>query len=154
MSGNSGKRYTAELKRDAVELVLSTGRTPTEVARELGASAEGLRSWVKQAKIDRGQGPAGALTRALSTCRDGGLLMVCQVAVGLVADLVQPAVGRVGGPDSGVARTTGSAAVSTFSEVRTASSRLPQVVPSPGTSVSNCMVLPPPGRSSNRIRWT
>lgn len=62
MSGNSGKRYTAEFKRDAVELVLSTGRTPTEVARELGVSAEGLRSWVKQAKTDRGQGPADALT--------------------------------------------------------------------------------------------
>jgi transposase len=62
VSGKSGKRYTAEFKKDAVELVLSTGRTPTEVARELGVSAEGLRSWVKQAKTDRGQGPAGALT--------------------------------------------------------------------------------------------
>ncbi|MFC8015394.1 transposase [Streptomyces cinereoruber] len=62
MSGKSGKRYPAEFKKGAVELVLSTGRTPAEVARELGVSAEGLRSWVKQAAIDRGQGPAGALS--------------------------------------------------------------------------------------------
>ncbi|WP_158718131.1 transposase, partial [Streptomyces sp. NRRL F-2664] len=61
MSGKSGKRCTAEFKKDAVELVLSTGRIPAGVARELGVGAEGLRSWVKQAKTDRGQGPAGAL---------------------------------------------------------------------------------------------
>ncbi|MFD3537392.1 transposase, partial [Streptomyces sp. NPDC058661] len=36
------KRYTAEFKRDAVALVDSTGRTVTEVARELGVSPESL----------------------------------------------------------------------------------------------------------------
>ncbi|MET8182923.1 transposase [Streptomyces sp. NPDC005336] len=56
------KRYTPEFRRDAVELVRSSGRNVTEVARELGVSAEGLRGWVKQAKADRGEGPAGALT--------------------------------------------------------------------------------------------
>ncbi|MEU6019689.1 transposase [Streptomyces sp. NPDC047515] len=59
---NTSKRYTAEFKRDAVELVRSSGRTVAEVARELGVSTEGLRGWVKQAKIDRGEGPTGALT--------------------------------------------------------------------------------------------
>ncbi|PWI04888.1 IS3 family transposase, partial [Streptomyces sp. NWU339] len=44
---NTRKRYTAEFKKDAVELVRSSGRTVTEVARELGVSAEGLRGWVK-----------------------------------------------------------------------------------------------------------
>jgi transposase len=58
------KRYTPEFKRDAVELVRSSGRTVTEVARELGVSAEGLRGWVKRARVDRGDGPAGALTSA------------------------------------------------------------------------------------------
>ena len=53
------KRYTAEFKRDAVALVRSSGQTVTEVARELGVSAEGLRDWVKQAKTDRGRGAAG-----------------------------------------------------------------------------------------------
>ncbi|WP_079040168.1 transposase [Streptomyces prasinus] len=42
---NTSKRYTAEFKKDAVELVRSSGRTVTEVARELGGSAESLRGW-------------------------------------------------------------------------------------------------------------
>ncbi|MFF0296434.1 transposase [Kitasatospora sp. NPDC004614] len=61
---NRSKRYTAEFKRDAVELALSSDRTVTEVARDLGVSSEGLRNWVNQAKVDRGEGPTGALTSA------------------------------------------------------------------------------------------
>ncbi|MBA2811478.1 transposase [Streptomyces sp. KM273126] len=56
------KRYTAESKRDAVALVHSSGKTVTEVAREIGVSPEGLRNWVNQDRADRGQGAAGALT--------------------------------------------------------------------------------------------
>ncbi|WP_225851251.1 transposase [Streptomyces sp. HPF1205] len=59
---NMSKRYTAEFKRDAVALALASDKTVTEVARDLGVSPEGLRGWVKQAKADRGEGPAGALT--------------------------------------------------------------------------------------------
>jgi transposase len=59
---NMSKRYSAEFKRDAVALACSPGRNVTEVARELGISSEGLRGWVKQARVDRGDGPAGALT--------------------------------------------------------------------------------------------
>lgn len=58
------KRYTAEFKRDAVALALSSDKTVTEVARDLGVSPEGLRGWVKQAKVDRGEGAAGTLTSA------------------------------------------------------------------------------------------
>ncbi|RPK76011.1 Transposase [Streptomyces sp. ADI97-07] len=43
---NTSKRYTAEFKRDAVALALSSDKTVTEVARDLG------------------EGPAGALTTA------------------------------------------------------------------------------------------
>ncbi|MFJ9967856.1 transposase [Streptomyces avermitilis] len=43
---------------------LSSDKTVTEVARDLGVSPEGLRGWVKQATVDRGEGPAGALTSA------------------------------------------------------------------------------------------
>ncbi|MCI0383713.1 transposase [Streptomyces sp. CNQ085] len=60
--GNFSKRYTAEFKRDAVELALASDKTVTEVARGLGVSPEGLRGWVKQAKADRGEGPAGVLS--------------------------------------------------------------------------------------------
>ncbi|MEU6524965.1 transposase [Streptomyces sp. NPDC046924] len=53
---NRSRRYTEEFKRDAVALVRSSGRAVTEVARELGVSAEGLRNRVGQDQVDRGQG--------------------------------------------------------------------------------------------------
>ncbi|MFE7856330.1 transposase [Streptomyces sp. NPDC057403] len=61
---NRSRRYTEEFKRDAVALVRSSGKTVTEVARQIGVSAEGLRNWVKQDTIDRGQGAPGELTTA------------------------------------------------------------------------------------------
>ncbi|MEU9456772.1 transposase [Streptomyces sp. NPDC048277] len=50
------KRYTEELKRDAIALVDSSGRTLTSVARELGIRSESLRGWYRRAKADRGEG--------------------------------------------------------------------------------------------------
>ncbi|MFI6476056.1 transposase [Streptomyces sp. NPDC050516] len=38
---STGKRYTDEYKKDAVELVLSSGRTVTDVARGLGRERRG-----------------------------------------------------------------------------------------------------------------
>ncbi|WP_335937713.1 transposase [Streptomyces sp. PTD5-9] len=64
MGNEYTKRYTAEFKRDAIALVDSTGRTVTEVARELGGSPESLRGWYKQAKADRGEGRRGELITA------------------------------------------------------------------------------------------
>ena len=64
MVNKYNKRYSPEFKRDAVELVRSSGRGVTEVARELGVSPEGLRGWVKQARIDAGQNSGGELTSA------------------------------------------------------------------------------------------
>lgn len=64
MSNPSNKRYTAKFKRDAVALVnASPGRTVGEIARELGVSTEGLRSWVTQDRVERGSG-GGELTTA------------------------------------------------------------------------------------------
>jgi transposase len=40
-------KYTDEFKRDAVELVRSSGRSINDVARELGLCHETLRSWVR-----------------------------------------------------------------------------------------------------------
>ncbi|MFB9578468.1 MULTISPECIES: transposase [Streptomyces] len=43
MGSKYTNRYSDEYKRDAIELVRSSGRTLTEVARELGISSESLR---------------------------------------------------------------------------------------------------------------
>ena len=51
----SRRRYTAEFKRDAVELVRTTGRPIAEVARELGVSETSLGNWCRQDRIDRGE---------------------------------------------------------------------------------------------------
>ncbi|HTJ67504.1 MAG TPA: transposase [Actinospica sp.] len=60
---NSSKRYPAEFKRDAVELVRSSPqRTVAEIAAELGVSDQSLRKWVDQARIDAGGDRGGALT--------------------------------------------------------------------------------------------
>jgi transposase len=47
--------YPQEFREEAVRLVRSTGRPVSEVARELGVSAESLRNWVKQTEIDYGE---------------------------------------------------------------------------------------------------
>jgi transposase len=56
--------HTREFKAETVKLVLSGGRNASQVARELGLSDSLVRSWVKQAEVDAGRGPAGALTTA------------------------------------------------------------------------------------------
>jgi transposase len=50
------KRYAEEFKREAVELLRTSGRPLAQVARELGVSAESLRLWRKQAEIDADEG--------------------------------------------------------------------------------------------------
>jgi len=55
-------KYSEEFRADAVALVLTTGISIAQAGRDLGVNPETLRNWVKQAKIDRGEGPAGALT--------------------------------------------------------------------------------------------
>ncbi len=47
--------YPPEFRREAVRLVRSSGRPISEVARELGMSAESLRKWVKQTEINAGE---------------------------------------------------------------------------------------------------
>ncbi|MFE1406167.1 transposase [Streptomyces sp. NPDC058770] len=57
MGSKYTKRYTEELKRDAIALVDSSGKTVTAVARELGISSESLRGWYRKAKADRRRSP-------------------------------------------------------------------------------------------------
>jgi transposase len=49
------RQFTAELKRDAVDLVRTTGRPIAEIARELGIYDSALGNWVRQDRIDRGE---------------------------------------------------------------------------------------------------
>jgi transposase len=47
--------YPASFRRDAVQLVNSSGRSIREIAVELGVSYESLRIWCKQAEVDAGE---------------------------------------------------------------------------------------------------
>jgi transposase len=49
------RQFTAEFKRDAVELVRTTGRPIAEIARELGIYDSTLGNWVRQDRINRGE---------------------------------------------------------------------------------------------------
>jgi len=49
------KPYPPEFRREAVELVRSSGKSMRELARDLDVSYESLRLWVKQAEIDAGE---------------------------------------------------------------------------------------------------
>ena len=42
---NTGKTYTEKFRRDAVELLRSSGRPATRVADELGVNVNSLRTW-------------------------------------------------------------------------------------------------------------
>ena len=52
--GKRRRQFTAEFKRDAVELVRTTGRPIAHIAADLGIYDSTLGAWVKQAEIDRG----------------------------------------------------------------------------------------------------
>jgi len=49
------RQFTEEFKRDAVELVRSTGRPIAQIAQELGIYDSTLGNWVRQDRIDRGE---------------------------------------------------------------------------------------------------
>ena len=49
------RKFSPEFKRDAVDLVLKTGRPVAAVAKELGLYDSTLGNWVRQAQIDQGE---------------------------------------------------------------------------------------------------
>jgi transposase len=58
------RQFTDEFKAGAVRLVLVEGRGVGEVARDLDLTRSALDAWVRQAKVDAGRGPVGALSTA------------------------------------------------------------------------------------------
>ena len=64
MEKRKRRRFTEEFKAKAVALVADSGKSITEVGRDLDLTISSLRNWVRQAEVDRGRGPAGALTTA------------------------------------------------------------------------------------------
>jgi transposase len=54
--------HTPEFKADAVKLARASSRTVTEIAHELDIAPSLLGRWIRQADIDEGNGPEGALT--------------------------------------------------------------------------------------------
>jgi len=50
MSNDRGKRYDEEFRRRAVEMLIHSGKTQTQVARELGVSNFSLNRWKKMAQ--------------------------------------------------------------------------------------------------------
>ena len=64
MGNRARRKFTAEYKAEVVRLVLDGGKTIGQVSRELDLTESAVRNWVKQARIDAGQGAPGALTTA------------------------------------------------------------------------------------------
>lgn len=58
------RKFTPEFKAEAIKLATQPGQSIGKVAKNLDLTETALRSWVKQAEIDAGSGPVGALTTA------------------------------------------------------------------------------------------
>ena len=59
------RSFTEEYKTEAVRLAregAKVGKSAGVIAKELDLTETSLRAWIKQADIDAGRGPAGALT--------------------------------------------------------------------------------------------
>ena len=56
------RRFTAEFKTEAVKLARESDKSVGALARDLGLWETVLRRWMRQADIDAGHGPTGALT--------------------------------------------------------------------------------------------
>jgi transposase len=58
------RKHTREFKAETVALVRTGGRSPAQVAKELGLADSLVYTWVRQSQVDEGNGPPGALTTA------------------------------------------------------------------------------------------
>ena len=61
MTKRTRRRFSDEQKAEAIRLAKEVGNV-SQVARDLGIGRETLTRWIRQARVDAGQGPEGALT--------------------------------------------------------------------------------------------
>lgn len=61
--------YPPEFRREAIELVRTSGKSRNQIARDLGISTETLRQWIKQADIDAGVRHDGLTTEETEEVR-------------------------------------------------------------------------------------
>ncbi|MER7690350.1 transposase [Streptomyces sp. NPDC097610] len=73
MGSEYTNRYSDEYRRDAIELVRSSGRTVPEVARELGIGSASLRAWVKKDRAARETEPGAGPSEPGGDARDAEL---------------------------------------------------------------------------------
>jgi len=62
MERRKRRAFTKAYKAEVVELIRKSGKSINVVAKELDLTETAVRAWVRQAEIDAGRGPAGALT--------------------------------------------------------------------------------------------
>jgi len=64
MAKRKRRGFTDEYKAEVVELIRKSRKGIRAISRELDLTETAVRRWVKQAEIDSGVGPTGALTTA------------------------------------------------------------------------------------------
>ena len=62
MAKRKRRSFTREFKAEVVELCERGDRSIGQVARDLDLTESAVRGWLKQASVDRGDGPEAALT--------------------------------------------------------------------------------------------
>lgn len=58
------RSFSKAYKAEVVELVRKGGKSIGSIAKDLGLGETAVRAWVRQAEVDSGRGPSGALTTA------------------------------------------------------------------------------------------
>ena len=58
------RKFSADFKAETVRLVRDGEKSLTALARDMDLSVSAVARWVREAEIEAGRGPAGALKRA------------------------------------------------------------------------------------------
>ncbi len=72
MEKRKRRSFTKEYKAEVVDLIRKGDKKIGLVCRDLGLTETAVRRWVKQAEIDTGEGPAGALLHESISSRPEG----------------------------------------------------------------------------------